>query len=200
MSSFEDFDRRHPNCQSVRRTYASATAGAIPPRGTEPCGILGYGNSPGGCKWARLTCKWAAAEIARMKRFFVILAENADVQPEWERLVVQHSVSGKKVHDARLVATVNVHQVSRILTFNADDFFAPSGADGDRSIEHGPNPRASTKAVAQLPARLNRLLFASRSRFVTGSFLTDLLRTRNTAIESGLEGRSECYAAIPKRL
>jgi hypothetical protein len=34
----------------------------------------------------------------------------------------KRSVSGKKVHDARLVATMNVHHVSRILTFNADDF------------------------------------------------------------------------------
>jgi len=31
-------------------------------------------------------------------------------------------VSGKKVHDARLVATMNVHHVSRILTFNTGDF------------------------------------------------------------------------------
>jgi predicted nucleic acid-binding protein len=68
-----------------------------------------------------MSCAWAAAEIARIKRFFVILAENSDVQPEWERLVAQHSVSGKKVHDARLVATMNVHHISRILTFNTSD-------------------------------------------------------------------------------
>jgi predicted nucleic acid-binding protein len=47
---------------------------------------------------------------------------NADVQPEWERLVIQHNVAGKKVHDARLVALMKVHNVSRILTFNGDDF------------------------------------------------------------------------------
>lgn len=69
-----------------------------------------------------MSCAWAAAQIARMKRFFAVLAENADVQPEWERLVAEHSVSGKKVHDARLVATMNVHHVSRILTFNTGDF------------------------------------------------------------------------------
>jgi predicted nucleic acid-binding protein len=69
-----------------------------------------------------MSCVWAAAQIAQMKRFLVILAENSDVQPEWERLVAQHSVSGKKVHDARLVATKNVHHVSRILTFNTSDF------------------------------------------------------------------------------
>lgn len=69
-----------------------------------------------------MSCAWAAAQIAHMRRFFVILPENADVQPEWERLVARHSVSGKKVHDVRLVATMNVHRVSRILTFNTGDF------------------------------------------------------------------------------
>ena len=69
-----------------------------------------------------MSCAWAAAQIARMKRFFVSLSENVDVQPEGERLVAQHSVSGKKVHDARLVAMMNVHRVSRILTFNSGDF------------------------------------------------------------------------------
>jgi hypothetical protein len=65
---------------------------------------------------------WAAVQLARMKNFFLLLQENADVQPEWERLVVQHNVSGKKVHDCRLVAMMNVHKVSRVMTFNADDF------------------------------------------------------------------------------
>lgn len=65
---------------------------------------------------------WAAVQLTRMKRLFLVLQENADVQPEWERLVIRYNVSGKKVHDARLVATMNVHKVSRIVTFNSDDF------------------------------------------------------------------------------
>lgn len=84
-----------------------------------------------------MSCAWAVAQIVRMRRFFIILSENSDVQPEWERLVARHSVSGKKVHDARLVATMNVHHVSRILTFNTGDFsrypglkaINPSGMD-----------------------------------------------------------------------
>jgi len=46
-----------------------------------------------------------------MKRFFSVLPDTADVFAEWERLVIQHQVSGKKVHDARLVASMNVHGV-----------------------------------------------------------------------------------------
>jgi hypothetical protein len=37
-------------------------------------------------------------------------------------LVVKHSVLGAKVHDTRLVAAMNVHDVGRILTFNVGDF------------------------------------------------------------------------------
>jgi predicted nucleic acid-binding protein len=35
---------------------------------------------------------------------------------------VLHAVHGVKVHDARLVASMNVHAVRRILTFDAGDF------------------------------------------------------------------------------
>jgi hypothetical protein len=45
-----------------------------------------------------------------------------DSDAEWRRLVVAHSVSGKKTHDARLVAAMSVHGVAHILTLNADDF------------------------------------------------------------------------------
>ena len=40
----------------------------------------------------------------------------------WRRLVVTYAVSGKNVHDAKLVAAMNVHGVKSILTFNAKDF------------------------------------------------------------------------------
>lgn len=34
--------------------------------------------------------------------------------PEWRRLVVNYGVSGVQVHDARLVATMLVHDVTHI--------------------------------------------------------------------------------------
>lgn len=36
--------------------------------------------------------------------------------------MVQHRVIGSKVHDAKLVAAMNVNGVRRILTFNTEDF------------------------------------------------------------------------------
>jgi hypothetical protein len=44
------------------------------------------------------------------------------VYEEWKRLVVAHEVLGTKVHDAKLVATMNVDGVLRILTFDVSDF------------------------------------------------------------------------------
>ena len=35
---------------------------------------------------------------------------------------MQYNIQGVKVHDGRLVAAMNVHNVPRILTFNAGDF------------------------------------------------------------------------------
>ena len=51
-----------------------------------------------------------------------LLPDNEAVYREWRRIVVQYGVSGVQVHDARLVAAMHVHNVERILTFNARDF------------------------------------------------------------------------------
>jgi predicted nucleic acid-binding protein len=62
----------------------------------------------------------AAAEIDALKRLFILTPE-LPLQDAWERLVVDHAVSGKNAHDARIVAAMLVHGVESILTFNAQD-------------------------------------------------------------------------------
>lgn len=57
-----------------------------------------------------------------LESFVTVLPETPDLFARWRELVVEHDVSGKKVHDARLVAAMNVHGVRRILTFNTKDF------------------------------------------------------------------------------
>ncbi|MSO35736.1 MAG: PIN domain-containing protein [Acidobacteria bacterium] len=61
-------------------------------------------------------------EISRLERFFSVLPESIEVYSERKRLVAEHKVQGVKVHDARIVAAMNVHGITRIVTFNADDF------------------------------------------------------------------------------
>jgi predicted nucleic acid-binding protein len=51
-----------------------------------------------------------------------VLPDSPAVYEEWKRLVVAHTVLGTKVHDAKLVATMNVNGLVRILTFDVGDF------------------------------------------------------------------------------
>src|ERR1035437_8238822 len=64
----------------------------------------------------------ALAEMEKIERCVTVLPDSPAVYGEWKPLVVQHSVLGNKVHDAKLVATMNLHGIRRILTFNTEDF------------------------------------------------------------------------------
>jgi predicted nucleic acid-binding protein len=64
----------------------------------------------------------AATELTRSKGLFNFLADTPAIHPVWESLVIQHRVSGKPAHDARLVAAMRVHGLTSILTFDKDDF------------------------------------------------------------------------------
>jgi predicted nucleic acid-binding protein len=64
----------------------------------------------------------AAAELTRLQNHFTLLADTSAVLPAWEQLVTTHAVLGKNAHDARLVAAMQVHGVTHLLTFNDADF------------------------------------------------------------------------------
>ncbi len=64
----------------------------------------------------------AAAELTRLKAFFIILSASEKIYPFWESLVIQFRVAGKQAHDARLVAAMKVHGLRSILTFDTSDF------------------------------------------------------------------------------
>lgn len=63
-----------------------------------------------------------AREVEKIERILTLLPDSPSAYPEWKRLIVKHSVLGARVHDARLVAAMNVHRIGRILTFNVGDF------------------------------------------------------------------------------
>jgi predicted nucleic acid-binding protein len=63
-----------------------------------------------------------STELARLKRLFTLLPDTPAILPEWERLVVTHSVLGRNAHDARLVAAMLVHGVTHLLKFDDGDF------------------------------------------------------------------------------
>jgi predicted nucleic acid-binding protein len=74
-----------------------------------------------------LTVADAEREVRAIEAGLSFLPDNAAVYREWRRIVLQHSVSGVQVHDARLAAAMYVHRVSHILTLNVTDFGRFSG-------------------------------------------------------------------------
>src|ERR1039457_1336523 len=69
-----------------------------------------------------MTTEEATQELAILKDLFRLLTEPGSIFEEWERLVTTCRVSGKNTHDARLAATMRLHGIARILTFNGSDF------------------------------------------------------------------------------
>jgi predicted nucleic acid-binding protein len=52
----------------------------------------------------------------------LVLSEPPTAYAIWRRLVVSLSILGKQVHDARLVALMQAHGITHILTLNGKDF------------------------------------------------------------------------------
>jgi predicted nucleic acid-binding protein len=79
---------------------------------TRPLGENGLG----------LSAANAAAELRRIKSMFLFLPETPAIYPAWEALVTQYQVMGKPAHDARLVAAMQAHNLTAILTFDKTGF------------------------------------------------------------------------------
>ena len=92
--------------------YVSQNIGEFWNALTRPANRNGYGVTP----------EAADTMTSIVERSFRLLPDDLAVHETWRRLLVTHRVSGTQVHDARLVAAMKVHSVSRILTFNTRDF------------------------------------------------------------------------------
>jgi len=55
-------------------------------------------------------------------KYFTILYDNAATFNEWRRLVSDLQIKGVQVHDAKLVASMIVHNIPHLVTFNVSDF------------------------------------------------------------------------------
>ncbi len=79
---------------------------------TRPLGKNGFGFS----------IAQAETELSKIELVFDVLSDTEEVYKNWRGLVVNHSVSGVKVHDAKIVAAMKAHNIQNLLTFNAKDF------------------------------------------------------------------------------
>ena len=53
---------------------------------------------------------------------FELVPDIPAIYPIWESLVIKYQVSGKPAHDARLVAAMQAHGLSAVLTFDRSGF------------------------------------------------------------------------------
>lgn len=60
--------------------------------------------------------------IGRFEPFFDVFFETPGVYEQWKRLLDEQEISGRQVHDARLVAATIAHGFERILTFDVAHF------------------------------------------------------------------------------
>ncbi len=61
-------------------------------------------------------------QVARIKQLFRFLPDLPPLFSEWEALVGAHACYGRVSFDARLVASMRTHGITRLLTFNGADF------------------------------------------------------------------------------
>ena len=79
---------------------------------TRPVNVNGLGLTPEECR----------TEIDRLRSQFLLLDDTSSVFERWLSLVTDLQVSGKRVHDIRLLALILEHGVTHILTLNSKDF------------------------------------------------------------------------------
>lgn len=60
--------------------------------------------------------------LSRFEQLFSVLPDNELVFKYWRKLVVKYSVTGVRVHDAKIVAAMMAHGINELLTFNISDF------------------------------------------------------------------------------
>jgi predicted nucleic acid-binding protein len=60
---------------------------------------------------------------------FALLPDTPATYPVWESLVIRYQVSGKPAHDARLVAAMQVHGLTSVVTFDRTGFSRYAGIE-----------------------------------------------------------------------
>ncbi len=120
---------RWPRPSDPRCAVAQAAVKALEQRGCElyaaPQNFFEFrcvATRPEAVNGLGMSSTEADAELARLERLFPPVPEDLAVYWEWRRLLGEVAVSGVQVHDAHLVATMRVHGITHLLTFNAADF------------------------------------------------------------------------------
>ncbi len=63
-----------------------------------------------------------ATQLSTLRKLFPPLRDERGILDRWESLATGLAVQGKSAHDTRLVAAMERHGLTHLLTFNVDDF------------------------------------------------------------------------------
>jgi predicted nucleic acid-binding protein len=69
-----------------------------------------------------LSVEQAETEVQDIESGMNLIAEDETVYQRWRTLLTKYRIMGVQVHDARLVASMQVHGIDHLLTFNTADF------------------------------------------------------------------------------
>ncbi len=69
-----------------------------------------------------LTVGQVIPRVRLLLRHFPILPETAEIFPIWQTLVETQAIVGRQVYDARIVAVMQAHSLTHILTMNPAHF------------------------------------------------------------------------------
>lgn len=69
-----------------------------------------------------LSIEEAERKIKLIEKHLVLLPDSLATFTEWRKLIVKYRVNGVQVHDAKLAASMMVHGIPLLLTFNTKDF------------------------------------------------------------------------------
>ncbi len=69
-----------------------------------------------------MTVGEAKDDVAKIIEQFHLLRDERAIFDHWQELAYQYDVHGKSAHDTRLIAAMQCHGISNLLTFNDKDF------------------------------------------------------------------------------
>jgi predicted nucleic acid-binding protein len=61
-------------------------------------------------------------KVDLIQKYFRLLPDNLATFNEWRKLVSDYRITGVKVHDAKLIASMIAHRIEFLVTFNTSDF------------------------------------------------------------------------------
>ncbi len=79
-------------------------------------------TKPAAANGLELSIAQAEANVAKALQILSLLRDERAIFQHWDRLVRTYQVKGKNAHDARLVAGMERHGLTHLLTFNKQDF------------------------------------------------------------------------------